>query len=152
MGLSGPNLPTSTAHWTTWPVMREQRRGRNAWCVGVMFVFYGFFYIFLVQPFPFLSLVIVFRVGVEVRVRWRRTGNSYHARWGEWRAIFVSGLGNHFCPLLLRGLCWVYPIHQPTVLNPVINPSHRFGNDDIGKFWCECPKAFVDPNYISVDD
>ena len=34
--LSGPNLTTSTACWTTWPVMREQRPGSNAWCVGVM--------------------------------------------------------------------------------------------------------------------
>ena len=36
MRLSGPNLTTSTACWTTWPVMREQRPGSNAWCVGVM--------------------------------------------------------------------------------------------------------------------
>ena len=34
--LSGPNLTTSTACWTTWPVMREQRPGSNAWRVGVM--------------------------------------------------------------------------------------------------------------------
>ena len=34
--LSGPNLTTSTACWTTWPVMREQRPGSNAWCVGVV--------------------------------------------------------------------------------------------------------------------
>ena len=34
--LSGLNLTTSTACWTTWPVMREQRPGSNAWCVGVM--------------------------------------------------------------------------------------------------------------------
>ena len=34
--LSEPNLTTSTACWTTWPVMREKRPGSNAWCVGVM--------------------------------------------------------------------------------------------------------------------
>ena len=38
MRLSGPNLTTSTACWTTWPVMHEQRPGSNAWCVGVMSV------------------------------------------------------------------------------------------------------------------
>ena len=39
MRLNGPNLTTSTACWTTWPVMREQRPGSNAWCVGVMHCF-----------------------------------------------------------------------------------------------------------------
>ena len=34
--LSGLNLTPSTACWTTWPVMREQRPGSDAWCVGVM--------------------------------------------------------------------------------------------------------------------
>ena len=74
------------------------------------FFFFFFFLVFLVQPFPFLSLVIMFRVGVGVRIRWRRTGNRFHARWGEWWAIFVNGLENHICPLLLHGLCRVRDI------------------------------------------
>ena len=100
--------------------------GNNAYYIyyygGWRFLFKFFFLDFLVQPFPFLSLVIMFRVGVGVRIPWRRTGNRFHARWGELWAIFVNGLENHNCPLLLHGLCRVHPVHQPTVVNPVIFP------------------------------
>ena len=81
--------------------------------------FFFFFFVNLVQPFPLFSLMIVFRVGVRVRVRWRMTRNWSCMRWGEWFAICVCGMENHVCPLFFYILRWVHPIHQPTVMFPV---------------------------------
>ena len=86
--------------------------------------------IYLVQQFSLFLLVLVFRVGVGVR--WGRSGDGFDVGSGDGWAIDFDGFKNHVGPLLLHGLRWMHPIHQPTEMYPMF----LFPPTRVFLWWC----------------